>query len=307
MSEINNASFLRRFWIYQKERFPFLQHGVLILVFSFSAISYARISAGKIGFIDWKIFLPGAFITFTMFLMLRIFDEFKDEEEDKIHRSQLPVPRGLIKLNELKIVGIVVVILQILVQLIFFPKMLFLYAFVMIYMTLMAVEFFIPKWLVAHHFWYVVSHMVIIPFVDIFASGLDWFIEGEDAPFNLIWFFAVSFMNGIVLEFGRKIRTPENEEINTYSTKLGMDKATWYFLISLVVTWIFALVAAYYAGYGMIIFIILTVFLIACSIPAILFLQNKKAKLAKGIEIASGIWTLAMYLILGAGPMLFQG
>lgn len=291
--------------MYQKERFPFLQHGLLIAVFSFSAVSYARISAGKEGFIDWKIFLPGVFLTFTMFLMLRIFDEFKDAEEDLAHRSHLPVPRGLIQLSELRVVGIVVVLLQILVQLIFFPKMLILYAFVMIYMGLMGVEFFIPKWLTAHHFWYVVSHMVIIPFVDIFASGLDWFIAGEDAPFNMLWFFAVSFMNGIVLEFGRKIRTPENEEVNTYSTKLGMNKATWFFLIALLVTWIFALLAAYYAGLGQIIYILLTVCLVLCAIPGVLFLKEKKAKLAKGIEIASGVWTLAMYLCLGLGPMLF--
>jgi len=301
------GSILSRFWIYQKERFPIFQHGVMIAVFSFSAISYARLSVGKTGLIAWNIFLPGVFITFTMFLMLRIFDEFKDAEEDKVHRSHLPVPRGLVDLSELRILGISVILLQILVQLIFFPNMLFLYGVVMIYMSLMSVEFFIPKWLVAHHFWYVITHMMIIPLVDIYASGLDWFLKGEDTPSTLIWFFAVSFMNGIVLEFGRKIKTPAAEEINTYSTKLGMNKATLCFLAALICTWILAMLAAYHAGYNRDTYIILCGFLLLSSIPALLFLKNKKAKYTKGIEIASGIWTVAMYLVLGGGQLFFHG
>lgn len=305
--DIQPTSFLGRFWIYQKERFPIFQHGLMIAVFSFSAISYARLSIGKTGFIDWGIYLAVVFMTFTMFLMLRIFDEFKDAEEDKKHRSHLPVPRGLVKLSELKVVGIVVIILQIIIQLIFFPSMLWLYAIVMIYMCLMAVEFFIPEWLVAHQFWYVVSHMMIIPLVDIYASGSDWFLNGESAPHTLMWFFAVSFMNGIVLEFGRKIKTPENEEVNTYSSKLGMKKATLYFLLSLFTTWILAMVATYHASYGKGTYLVLAFFLLLCSLPAIMFLKKKTAKNAKGIEIASGIWTIAMYLVLGGGQILFQG
>ncbi len=54
--------------------------------------------------------------------------------------------------------------------------------------------------------------MLIIPLVDVYASGLDWLLEGTDAPRGLLFFFAVSFMNGVVLEIGRKIRTPDQEK-----------------------------------------------------------------------------------------------
>jgi len=41
IKEENEASFLKRLYIYQKERFPILGHGVLVVAFSFSAISYS--------------------------------------------------------------------------------------------------------------------------------------------------------------------------------------------------------------------------------------------------------------------------
>src|SRR5690606_20595795 len=64
--EENNASFITRFWIYQRERFPLLAHGILISAFSFSAIAYSRISRGATGFISWQHFLVGVFTTVTL-------------------------------------------------------------------------------------------------------------------------------------------------------------------------------------------------------------------------------------------------
>jgi len=54
--EANNQSFIRRFLTYQKERFPFLAHGVMISAFTFSAVSYSRICRGEEGFIPLEIF-----------------------------------------------------------------------------------------------------------------------------------------------------------------------------------------------------------------------------------------------------------
>ncbi|MDQ6763693.1 MAG: hypothetical protein M3015_13830, partial [Bacteroidota bacterium] len=98
----NSSSFFTRFYAYQKERFPFLAHGLLVASFSFSAISYSRICRGASGFVSASTFLMGIFITITLFFLVRIFDEFKDAEDDAKYRSELPVPRGLVSLHELK-------------------------------------------------------------------------------------------------------------------------------------------------------------------------------------------------------------
>src|SRR6478735_7095324 len=55
----NEAPFLKRFYKYQKERFPFLAHGLLIASFSFSAIAYSRICRNAPGFIELKNYLAG--------------------------------------------------------------------------------------------------------------------------------------------------------------------------------------------------------------------------------------------------------
>ncbi len=302
----NKAPFLKRLYIYQKERFPILGHGVLVAVFSFSAISYSRISRGADGFVSNEKFLLGIFTTITLFLLVRILDEFKDAKDDAQYRKELPVPRGLISLKELAAIGWVVFILQVLVNLIFFPKMLWLYAGVMVYLLLMTKEFFIAKWLKRHQFWYVTSHMFIIPFIDVYASGLDWFLAGVAAPIGLLFFFAVSYMNGIVLEVGRKIRTPEieSEGVLTYTSMLGIPKAIILWLTVLLATLILSFLAAYFAGFGLESYIILAFILALCTVPAALFLIRPSVQKAKMIEYASAFWTIAMYLTLGAGPMI---
>ena len=183
----NNSSLLKRLYIYQKERFPLLGHGILITAFSFSAISYSRISRGESNFVSMKAFLIGIFTTITLFLLVRIFDEFKDAKDDAAYRKNLPVPRGLVKLSELRTIAIIVIVLQIAINAFFFPKMLLLYALVMVYLFFMTKEFFIEEWLRKNQFWYVVSHMFIIPLVDVYASGLDWLLENEAAPKGLLF------------------------------------------------------------------------------------------------------------------------
>lgn len=302
----NSSSFFTRLYIYQKERFPFLAHGLLVAAFSFSAISYSRICRGAFGFVSGTTFLMGIFITITLFFLVRIFDEFKDAEDDAKYRSELPVPRGLVSLQELKWLAIVIAIMQLIVNIFLFPKMLVIYFIVIGYLLLMGKEFFVPGWLKKHQFWYVTSHMFIIPLVDVYASGLDWKLENVLPPSGLLFFFAVSYMNGIVLEIGRKIRGPENEAegVLTYSSILGANRATLLWILILLSTLVLSIAASVFAGYGLVAVIVLGVLFIVCSSPAFIFLKNKSQKVSKYIEYASALWTIMMYLTLGGGPMI---
>jgi 4-hydroxybenzoate polyprenyltransferase len=300
-------SFLKRFYIYQKERFPFAGYIFMVGAFSFSAVSYSRICRRAEGFIPWTVFLAGAFTTLTLFLLVRIFDEFKDHEDDMKYRKYLPVPRGLISLKELFYVGAVVVLLQVIVNL-YFPKMFLIYLVVIGYLCLMGKEFFVSDWLKSHQFWYVTSHMFIIPLVDIYASGLDWLLAGVAAPVGLIYFFVVSYMNGIVLEIGRKIKTTESEEegVLSYTKMLGIKGAPVVWLACLSATLCFALLAANYGGYGVPMLYTLLLLFIVCATPAIMFLINRTGRSAKMMEYASALWTFGMYLSLGGIPMILK-
>lgn len=302
------APLFNRFLTYQKERYPFIGYFFLIGSFSFSAVAYSRICRGLTEFVSLDKFAVCIFNTITLFFILRILDEFKDQEDDRKYRSYLPVPRGLISLNELKYIGIATLAAQLIVTLVFFPKMLLLLALVYAYLFFMSKEFFVKAWLKRNQFWYVTSHMLIIPLVDVFASGFDWLLEDEKAPMGLVFFFVVSFMNGIVLEIGRKIKAPEQEEegVLSYTFQLGTKRAVIVWIFILLVTVILAYVASYFAGHSIVSYIALTSMFMLCAFPAVLFLKKQTVKNAKFIEYSSALWTFAMYLILGGIPMLIS-
>lgn len=304
----NSYPFLKRFYIYQKERFPFLAHGLMIAAFTFSAISYSSICRKQEDFIELHDFVIGVFATITLFFLVRIFDEFKDKEDDKKYRSYLPVPRGLISLSELKIIGLTVGSLQVAAIMLWQPQMIYLYIIVLAYLMLMAVEFFVPTWLKQRQILYITSHMFIIPLIDIYASGLDWLLDDGHMHWGLAWFFSVSYMNGLVLEFGRKIRAPEAEEkgVVSYTGLYGTKGGTIIWLGLLLSTLGLAIGSANYAGYGLLGIIVLSLCFIICSIPGWLFIKKPTIKKSKYIEYASALWTALMYLSLGAIPMLKQ-
>src|SRR5204863_8471249 len=107
-------------------------------------------------------------------------------------------------------------------------------------------EFFVGEWLKRHHVIYLISHMAILPLVDLYATACDWWVAGEGAPQGLIWFLLVSYFNGIVIEVGRKIRAPQDEEvgINTYSALWGRRVAVLVWLSAMLATAVFAGTAA---------------------------------------------------------------
>lgn len=304
----NNLSLLRRLWIYQKERFPLLVNLISVSVFTFSAVSYSRICRGDNGFIGIKDYVIGVFVTYTLFMLVRIFDEHKDRKEDAMYRKYLPVPRGLVKLSELRNVGIIVGVIQIALILIFQLPQIWLQLIVLGYLILMAVEFFVPEFLKKRQILYITSHMFIIPLIDIYSSGLDWNLEGHEPHIGLVFFFVVSYMNGLVLEFGRKLRAPGKEEegVVSYTGLYGLKGGTIYWMLLLLITFGSAIAAAWYANYGWVGYLSLSVMMVLCIIPGFLFLKKKTEKASKLCEIASGVWTVSMYLILGAVPMILE-
>lgn len=306
--EERRRSLWSRLWEYQKERFPVAQHGLLIVTFTFSAISYSRVCRGEDGFIPLHLFIIGAYTSISLFLLLRIFDEFKDAEDDARYRPYRPVPRGLVKLQELRSIAIITIAIILLLNAATMPVMLWALLVALGYIALMTREFFVPEWLKRRPITYMLSHMVIMPLVDLYTTGLDWINNTVAPPRGLEFFLAVTFLNGIVIEVGRKIRAHEAEEkgVDTYSALYGPKRAAAGWLGVLALTYISAALAAWYAGFGTWGIIVLSAVLLVCGAPAVMFIRRQEGRYAKLIEMAAGIWTIAMYLTLGALPMLLR-
>ncbi len=304
----NKVVTTNRWWVYQRERFPVFAHSPLLLAFSFSAISYSSLLRGDSAWPDLKSIVTAFITSLIFFLQLRIADEFKDFAEDTQFRPYRPVPSGLVKLRELGFIGIMGAVTQLILALWLQPALLILLFIAWIYLALMSVEFFAREWLKAKPITYLWTHMLIVPLVDFYATGCDWMTLGKSPPDGLWWFLAVSFCNGIVIEIGRKLRAPEDEEagVQTYTVLWGRTSAVLVWFSAMFATAIFAVLAASNIDFVVPVASVLSILLCAAAIISLRFLQQPESKRAKLFELMSGVWTLLMYLSLGAIPMLVK-
>jgi hypothetical protein len=297
-----------RWWIYQRERFPVLAHSPLIAAFSLSAVSYSALIRGIHHLPGWKSCVVAFASSFLFFLQLRIADEFKDFAEDSRFRPYRPVPRGLVTLIELRRVAAGAALTQLLLALWLAPSIVWLLGLVWIYLALMTREFFAAAWLRARPIAYMLSHMIIVPLVDLYATACDWRVAGlRHPPAGLVWFLIVSFSNGLVIEIGRKIRAPEDEEpgVQTYSVLWGRGGAVSAWLTAIAATAVCALQEARQIGAGRPVGVVLAVLMLGCVVAGERFVRRPTSRGGTTIETASGVWTVLMYLSLGAAPLAF--
>jgi len=293
---------MKRWWIYQKERFPLLAHGPLIAAFSACAVSFSSLIRGAPA-PGWEMYLTAFVVCLLMFLQLRIADEFKDTEDDARWRPYRPVPRGLVKLSELRIVFILAAAVQLGLVLWLDVRLLWVLGIAWTYLALMSVEFFCRDWLKARPVVYLVSHMGIMPLVDFFGTACEWLPRAGSPPSGLGWFLAASFFNGIVIELGRKLRQPADEEegVETYSRLWGKAGGSFVWLGILAVTLACAVMAAKAIHFMAPVAIGLGLVLLLAFIVTMRYLRGNLS--GKKIEAVSGVWTLALYLLLGLVPL----
>lgn len=297
---------LARLWRYQAERFPLAQFVPLIALFTFSSVAYSRAARAEPGFIPWARFGVGAVTAIVLFFLLRVLDEHKDQDLDRRFRPELAVPRGLVSLPELRATGIALAALVVLLNACLGLRYVGLLVPAALWATLMTKEFFVRDWLRAHPTAYLVSHMAIMPMVDFYTTGLDWFAENARPPHAILFFLVVTFWNGVLIEVGRKVRAPgdEREGVDTYTKAWGRRAAPAVWLGVLVLSLAFALRAAHATSALRVSAPILVVIAALCALPALAFLRSPLAARARAIERASGFWPLTTYLTLGSGPWL---
>lgn len=320
-----------RWWMYQRERFPVFTHGLLIAAVSSSAVSYSYLLRDGAGFPSIGAVIVAFASSFLFFLQLRIADEFKDYEEDLQYRPYRPVPRGLVTLRELGLVGSIGVLIQLGLALwlsppkmlnpdavvatgktiisfnvaLGLPALLFLVWF---YLALMSKEFFVHDWIRARPFTYMLTHMLIVPLIVFYASACDWLAAGTPPPAGLSWLALSAYFNGAVVEIGRKIRatTDEQRGVQTYTSLWGRRNAVLSWLAALGLTAVCALQAAEMIDFATPVLGVLSILLITAVVVVWRFLQAPVTKRATLFGYLSGVWTLAMYLGLGPVPLLLR-
>ena len=333
---------IKNFKIYLNERFPLGKNSFFVLIFTLSGYIYTGLlynskiikpilskeinrvpllwdkEIDKVPMIWYKL-LPLFIIIFMFFFQLRITDEFKDYEEDLKYRSYRPVQRGIISLKALGKIGIATVIIQIIFAHVINPKIIYYMMLVWIYMFLMSKEFFIKKWLTKRILIYALSHVVIMIFITlVIVKGTEYILQNhfletlylslekyeKNIFMGLIPLFALNYLNGIVLEIGRKTRRADEEEhgVQTYSKLWGRKKAVVILSLLFIIEYLLVILglAHIYEKYFLFSRLTLLVILIVSIYFMIKFL--KKDLSGKIIEAVSGLWIIFSSMCMGLLP-----
>ncbi len=290
-------------WVtYQRERFPLLAHGPLIAAFSSGAVLFSAQLRAGVGTLPRAAALGVAFLSCLLFFFqLRVSDEYKDADDDARHRAYRPVPRGLVALRELYWLGIAAAGVQLILALWLSPRLLPLLLLVWGYIGLMTREFWLHQWLSTRPLAVLWTHMLIMPLIDLYATATDWLVAGAPMHAGLRWFLVASFFNGVVIEVGRKVRAPDDEEagVQTYTAAWGVHRAIAAWLGAMLVTGACAVLAARELGTTRPVAIVLGAILAAAIVAGIRFIGLTTPTRAKWIPALAGVWTLVMYLSVG--------
>lgn len=298
----------RRLWIYQAERFPLLKSGILLAAFSAASLSVSAHLGGRAA-PGFGVYLAAWVVMLAIFLQMRVCDEFKDHEEDSRHRPERPVPRGLVTLDLLRKLGIGAGGVAILAALGVDWRLLGLLAAVWGWLALMTLEFGAPAWLKARPILYLLSHMLIMPLIDLLVTGMEWVPAAGSPPAGLGGFLLLSFVNGCVLEIGRKTWAPADERpgVESYSGLWGPSRAARVWMGLVFLAWcLLALVLMRMGDIGLIqgaAFLLM----IAVVIVGLGYLKKPTSQRAKRLDAASGLWVLLCYAAAGFAPFLTRG
>lgn len=295
---------LSTFWRYLQERYSPFRHGCLIAAFAFSGMSLSAALRGQPALPDPLTFVACSVTVWCLFLMLRIADEHKDLRGDRRWRPYLPVPSRLIQLKDLRGVFIVCFFVQVVVNALVNPGLLLVLCGVWTYLVMMSHEFFARNWLRMRPVVYLLSHMAIVPLVDAYITACDWMGNGSP-PLPLLLFLALSFVNGIVLEIGRKVRHAASEErgVDTYSKLWGLSGAVWLLRGGMLAALTLSLSISAFIGS------VIPCAVVLVSTLSVILLKSARAlalddhNLGKAIETGSGLWVLVCYLVLGLSPL----
>ena len=331
--------YIQNFKIYLNERFPLGKNSFFVLIFTLSGYIYTELlynskiikpillkeisrasllwdkEIDKVPIIWYKL-LPLFIIIFMFFFQLRITDEFKDYEEDLKYRSYRPVQRGIISLKTLRKIGIATVIVQIILAHVINPKLIYFMLLVWIYMFLMTKEFFIKNWLTERILIYALSHVVIMIFITlVIVKGTGYILEShfletlylsleryeKNIFIALIPLFALNYLNGIVLEIGRKTRKSDEEEhgVQTYSNLWGRKKAVIILSLLFIIEYFFIILGLNHTYKEYFFFGVFTLLLILVISIYFMIKFLKKDLSGKVVETVSGLWIIFSSMCMG--------
>ncbi|CBL43820.1 predicted UbiA prenyltransferase [gamma proteobacterium HdN1] len=306
------SSFRSRFLAWMKERFPFA-NALLFFILYLTTAAVARFSQTADGSIETSFRdIFGALITWSFFLVLRVFDEHKDYALDCQNHPQRILQSGLITLNHLKVAVGIAILAQVVWSLVLdrgIGQTTYAWCAMFVWTCLMGKEFFIPEWLNKHLTWYAVSHMLVMPLIVWWLANLA--VPSLQMSTPLVIMMLLAFVSGFCFEITRKTKGPEEERdtIESYSRIFGTRGSAWL-VIALVSSMVFVqlwLIVTLTDGLSLWATVILLAFWGLAMVQLRSFLAAPDAKKRGKNEAAVALAMLAGYAVLIAVVISARG
>lgn len=291
-------SFVKRFYIYQKERFPF---AVLIFTTLAVVLSSAAVSQGNSLDIlrDWKAITIGTITCLFFMFSIRVFDDHKDRHFDDTFYKKRPIQRGLIELSELNRMNFISILILGILNLIYST-----YSFVFLiaafsYSLLAKKEFFMKEYLRKRFILYNLLNLFQILLLQVYLYSLLFPGFNLTNPLLSVHFIFV-LVNAAILEVARKMKSSEDESKgkDTYSGRYGILKASVIYLVICLISFSLFLFMLFKLHYSINILMIsiFSVCLVMTSIIIYFINRNKiSSDILQGIAI---LFYLSMHLLL---------
>lgn len=230
-----NDALSARIFAWMDERFPFKNALLFFILYLTSAVvaRSAFESAIEVSLLD----VVACVVTWSLFLVIRIFDEHKDYALDVINHPQRVLQSGLITLKHLKVLGVVAVIAQLVFSIysdgFAFGGATISYLIMFTYLCLMGAEFFCGEWLEKRLTIYAFSHMLIMPLIVYWLANLA--VPNVVLNESLMVMMLLAFISGFCFEITRKTKGIEEERdtVDSYSKIFG-TKGSAYIVMLLV-------------------------------------------------------------------------
>ncbi|HZA50540.1 MAG TPA: hypothetical protein VE549_07355 [Myxococcaceae bacterium] len=190
------APFPVRFAAYIRERFPPQAHLPLIALFFASATQVSRATSVEAGRVPWVAFGVLA----LAFFHLRVFDELKDHEEDRVAHPERLLSRGVIRLGDLAVAGTVAIAVEALLAATLGAAALAAWCAAFAFSLLMRFEFGAPRVLRRRPVLYAVVHNPVVALLATFCAVAA--TPALDRDFA--WYIATVSTAAFVFELGRR-------------------------------------------------------------------------------------------------------
>ncbi len=201
------------------ERFPPGPYTLLVLCFWASAVSVA----GALGGGDHHWAPLSAVLVWLVFLHLRIFDEHKDFESDRVAYPQRVLSRGEVSLGTLEALGMLVVGLEVGLAWLLGAEVLLAWVLTYTFTFLMRHEFGMGRLLRRSMVAYAITHNPVVAGLAVVlfaASGATW-------TSAFLWYVLLVSVGSLGFEVGRKTRREgeEHRGVESYTSQLGQVPA----------------------------------------------------------------------------------